>query len=79
MSGHFQFLGYAGQNPNLILTLCRMQVYLKTAKYHIFAAFLRSLRFSLTLSETSSIILQGRRSEEQQIQSDLHYISDKQQ
>ena len=23
--GHFQFLGSAGQNPNLILTLCHMQ------------------------------------------------------
>ena len=24
--GHFQFLGSAGQNPNLILTLCRLQL-----------------------------------------------------
>ena len=26
-SGHFQFLGSAGQNPNLILTLCHKYKY----------------------------------------------------
>ena len=27
--GHFQFLGYAGQNPKLILTLCLMANWVK--------------------------------------------------